>query len=244
MVITSIQNPRIKILKALKTKKGRQKYSHFIIEGANILKDLPPHIDVVELYIKESSYSKLSFLEERLGLKAVILEDYIFDSVSDTKTPIGALAVSPILESREASGDTIVLLDNISDAGNLGTIIRTAAARGIDTILLYGNCANIHNPKTVRASMGGMFYVNLKKADDKDIDKLIDKGYTLIGLDMNGKSVYDYKRQDKIILIVGSEAHGLSQSLKEKCAKTLSIPIKNVESLNAAISLSIALYLI
>jgi tRNA G18 (ribose-2'-O)-methylase SpoU len=92
--------------------------------------------------------------------------------------------------------------------------------------------------------MGGMFYVNLKKADDKDIDKLIDKGYTLIGLDMNGKSVYDYKRQDKIILIVGSEAHGLSQSLKEKCAKTLSIPIKNVESLNAAISLSIALYLI
>lgn len=244
MVINSSQNAKVKRLKTLKTKKGREQYGLFCIEGKNILKDLPKEIKIKELFIRESDKEKLSFLEESLGIKAEILSNSIFDSICDTKTPNGALATAETVYNDRVEGGIVPLLCGISDAGNMGTIFRTAAARGIKTVLLYGDCVDIFSPKVVRASMSGIFYINIKKVNEKDIDDLL-KEYALIGLDSDGQSIYKYEKKQKILLAVGSEAHGLPEEIKNKCNEVLSLPMSgNMESLNAAISMSIALYTI
>ncbi|HHT83468.1 MAG: TrmH family RNA methyltransferase [Christensenellales bacterium] len=246
MTIISSQNAKLKKIKALRSKKGRDKYGAYIVEGVNILKDLSPKdAKIIELYLKQSQYQKLKFLEESLGVQAYIVADALFDAVSDTKTPSGALAVAQITESKEISGNTLIMLCGISDAGNMGTILRTAAARGVKTALIYGDCVDIYSPKVIRAAMGASFYVNAVKIDYKEIDNLL-RSYDLLGLDACGKSIYDYERNNKkIIIAVGSEAHGLPQSVKERCAEILSLPMEGkIESLNAAVSISIALYML
>ena len=111
MTIISSQNAKLKKIKALRSKKGRDKYGAYIVEGVNILKDLSPKdAKIIELYLKQSQYQKLKFLEESLGVQAYIVADALFDAVSDTKTPSGALAVAQITESKEISGNTLIML--------------------------------------------------------------------------------------------------------------------------------------
>lgn len=246
MIINSINNSKIKRINALKTKKGRKEYGQFCIEGVNILKDLNPNkISIIELFISLSAYEKLKFLEEVLNRKATIVADAIFDRISDTKSPSGVLAIANlIVENESISGDTIVLLDNISDAGNMGTILRTAVARNVETVLLYGDCVDVFSPKVVRASMGGLFNINIKKVNSCQLDKLLNE-FSLIGLDVQGESIYNFKRNEKLILAVGNEAHGLSADIKDKCHKFVCLPMSDkIESLNAAISISVALFMI
>lgn len=244
MIINSSQNNKVKRLKSLKTKKGREQYGLFCIEGVNILKDLPKSVPIKELFIKESDFERLSFLQNNLNIEAQILADNIFDSVCDTISPNGALATAEFLQNDKVDGDIIPLLCGISDAGNMGTIFRTAAAKGILTVLLYGDCVDIYSPKVVRASMGGIFHINIKKVNDKDIDNLL-QDYLLLALDGNGKSIYEYKRVRKALLAVGNEAHGLPKEITNKCNDVLALPMSgNVESLNAAVSMSIALYML
>lgn len=244
MIINSTQNAKVKKLRALKTKKGRDEYGLFCVEGVNILKDLNSQVGIEELYIKETAYNKLSYLEKSLNCEATLINDSIFDSVCDTKSPNGAIAVARINRDEVIEGDTILLLCGISDAGNMGTIFRTAAAKGIKTILLYGDCVDIFSPKVVRASMGGVFYVKSQSIQTDKLDTLL-RDYMLVGMDSKGQSVYNYKRAKKIILAVGSEARGLPQNIKQKCNDIISLPMEgNIESLNAAISISVALYML
>lgn len=245
MIITSTHNAKIKMLRVLKTKKGRTEHGLFCIEGVNILKDLNSEMGIEELFIKESAYDRLSFLKEKLGCDMQIVNDKIFDSVCDTKTPNGAIATAKLPEKKIVEGNTIILLCGISDSGNMGTILRTAAARGISSALLYGDCVDVYSPKVIRAGMGAVFHVNATSISDNELEQLISQDYTLIGLDSNGKSIYDYTRPNKIILAVGSEAHGLPHIIRDKCKDILSLPMEgNIESLNAAISISVALYIL
>ncbi|MDD4316731.1 MAG: RNA methyltransferase [Clostridia bacterium] len=244
MTINSTQNAKVKMLRALKTKKGRETYGCFCIEGVNLLKDLPSGTKVKELFIRQSDYAGLAFLEERLGLSAELIADGIFDSVCDTINPSGAIAYAEIPEYNNVEGSTVCLLCGISDAGNMGTIFRTAAARGIKTLLLYGDCVDVFSPKVIRAGMGGTFSVNAVAVDDGRLDGLLEE-YTLVGLDAGGTPIYDHKRKEKTIIAVGSEAHGLPANIKMRCAEILSLPMTGaVESLNAAVSISIAMYLL
>lgn len=243
-MITSTQNAKIKMLRALKTKKGREQYGFFCIEGVNLLKDLPTNSGIKELFIRQPDYEKLAFLEKKFGITAEIVADSVFDSVCDTVTPSGAIAYAAIPEYNEIEGDTIGLLCGISDSGNMGTIFRTAAARGIKTLLMYGDCVDVYSPKVIRAGMGGTFSVKAVQVDDSNLDKLLEE-YSLVGLDAGGSSIYQYERKIKLIIAVGSEAHGLPQSIKTRCAEILSLPMTGaVESLNAAVSISIAMYLL
>lgn len=126
------------------------------------------------------------------------------------------------------------MLDNVSDPGNLGTILRTAASCGIENIVLYGKTCDPYSPKTVRASMGGIVGMRFTA-------KLPD---TLYVLDMNGESIFDFSPSvNDYGLVVGNEAHGVSDELRERASKILSLPMSGkVESLNAGISMSVALY--
>lgn len=244
MVITSTKNESLKLFRSLQTKKGRKESGLYSVEGVNILKSVPENFKAEMLFIRESDYEKLSFLEKTLNKEAALVSNKIFDSLCDTVTPIGAAACFGIPSEKPVSGDTVLLLCSLSDAGNVGTIIRTAAARGVNTILTYGDCADCYSPKAVRASMGGIFHTNIVKVNEKEIEEL-KKTYKLAALDMNGANINDFKKERKLIIAVGSEAHGLPQFIKETCDYILSIPMTDrMESLNAAVSASLALYLI
>ncbi len=246
MNVTSSQNASLKRLRALyKDKKLRSEEGVFIAEGVNLVKDIPTDYSVVSLFIKESKESDLAFLEEKFDTEAYIVKDGLFDAVADQVTPSGVIAlVAKQVPPARPKGDTVLLLDGISDAGNMGTIIRTAAARGIQTIIC-ADCTDAFSPKCVRAAMSGTFRVSIIETTLSDALSLL-CGYSIIGLDMDGECIYGYKKGDKKIAIaVGNEAHGLSKETREVIDEKLSIPMENgMESLNAAVSAGIAMYLI
>ena len=242
MLIESSQNSKVKNVRLLyKDKQERLKQNVFLAEGVNLVQDAER---VKELYFKASKAEKLSFLAEKFQIEPFLVKDEIFDAMADTKTPSGVIAV---VEREKANstpkGEIVLLLDGISDSGNLGTIIRTAAARGIQTIVC-ADCADAFSPKCVRAAMSGTFFVDILETNRENALELL-KDYDIVGLDMGGESVFTYKRQGKIALTVGSEAKGLGREIREKAKQIIAIPMPGrMESLNAAMSIGIAMYII
>lgn len=240
MVISSTTNANIKALRALyRDKKSRYEYGEYPIEGATIVKDMPK--DIIErLFIRESDYEALKYLAENKDF--FIVKDEIFDAVADTKSPSGVIAVAAIPDKKDISGDFTVVLCGLSDPGNVGTIIRTACAAGIKSIVCI-DTADPFSPKAVRASMGGIFKTDIINADNKSVFEFL-KDYKIAVLDMGGKCIHSYKQTEKIALMVGNEAHGVPSFIKEKSDIKLSIPMvkDSVESLNAAVACGIAIY--
>lgn len=247
MIITSKQNEKIKLVRSLiKDGKERKERALFTAEGVNILKDLDGSAGAKFLLIRESCEKELSYLGERLKCETYGVSDEIFNGLCDTVTPCGAVAVFDIPRVRKTEGDTIIMLCGIADPGNAGAILRTACAKGIDTAILYGEgCADVYSPKAVRASMGGIFRINVLSIDYDGLCGLKKNGYKLLSLDADGKNIYEYTCAGKKIIAVGSEAHGIPAEVKKLSDAILSIPMKGkMESLNAAVSASVALYLI
>jgi len=241
MVIQSTSNKKIKKLRSLyRDRKNRYFYGEYVAEGTIICNDLPDDI-ITCVYVKESAVS----LSEKFDPeKTVFVKDEIFDAVADTKTPSGVIATVKMLESKPICGDMVILLCGLSDAGNVGTIIRTACARGVNTVIC-AETADPYSPKAVRASMGGITKVNIIQTDlERALLSL--KDFKLAALDMDGICIYDYQKDGKIVLAVGNEAHGVPDIVRNSCDVKLSIPMQKngVESLNAAVSASIAMYLI
>ena len=219
----------------------------YVAEGATLLTELPLSCPVLSFYIKESAENKYRDRIERFPkAEQYVLSDDVFDSVADTVTPGGLIAVIKTEVTATVEGDTVALLDGVSDAGNVGTIIRTASARGIKTVFCIHNCADPYSPKAVRASMGGIFKVNVFETDIDEAKNLLE-GYKFIALDMNGVNVESYNANaKKIVICVGNEAHGLSEEVKNIADDIVSIPMEEggVESLNASVAMGIAMYMI
>ena len=243
--ISSKQNSRIKNLRSLlKDKKTRAEFGVYVAEGVNLVKDIPPEVTVKELYIQESKYEKLAFLEEKFSTETYIVKDEIFESISETVTPSGVIAViKKNVFEKTLTEDFVLLLDGIMDAGNMGTIIRTATARGIKTVISVDG-TDPYSPKSVRAAMGGTFYTNVIECSAIEAIELL-TDYKIVALDMNGTDIFGYKMNGKTALAVGSEAHGLSSILRDRADDIVAIPMKKgVESLNAAMSIGIAMFII
>ncbi len=242
MVITSTSNDKIKRLRSLyKDRKNRYLYGEYVAEGVTMVKDLDESV-LTEVFIKESRYDELSsfFPSE----KTVVVKDAVFDTVADTKTPSGVIVTIKIPKNAEISGDKVIMLCGLSDAGNVGTIIRTACARGIKTVICV-DTADPFSPKSVRASMGGIVKTDIIITDYEKAFSLID-GYMLVALDMDGICIYDYKQAGKTVIAVGNESHGIPDCVKSECDVKINIPMAKdgVESLNAAVSAGIAMYLL
>ncbi len=240
MVITSTANEKIKTLRALfRDKAVRHENSVYVAEGATIVCDISK--DLIKcVYIRESEADKFS---QRFSDKPIyIVKNEIFDAVCDTKTPSGIVAVVAMPEPKTVTGEIILGLCGVSDAGNVGAIIRTACARGIGTVVCF-NTADPYSPKAVRASMGGITKTNVVLANFADGLKLLD-GYRLAVLDMDGENIFGYERNGKLALLIGNEAHGVPEQIKLKADVKLAIPMQEdgVESLNAAVAAGIAMY--
>ena len=146
------------------------------------------------------------------------------------------------LKEREIKGN-ILVLDNLQDPGNLGTIIRSAVAFNFDTLILSDTSVDLYNPKVVRASEGMMFHLNIKRCNIIDFLQNLDSEYLIIGTDVvKGKNIKDLKF-NKCALVIGNEGSGISKEVKELCHEMVYIPMnENCESLNASVSASILMY--
>ena len=237
--ITSAQNAKIKLIRSLGDKKSRLESGLFVAEGGNLIKDMKEKS--ASLFVRAGDADKYNKLIESWTGEVTFVADKVFDGAADTVSSGGVLALVPLPKAKPLCGKIVLVLDGISDPGNLGTILRTACALGVYDIV-GADCADFFNPKVVRASMGGIFLANMLEARREELPMLL-KGYTVAALDMSGSDVYNFIPPARLALAVGSEAHGVSEVVKEMSSYTLAVPMVGggIESLNAAVSVSIAL---
>lgn len=239
MLITSLDNDRIKNYIKLKDRKNRKKTNTFIVEGMHLVEEAIKEDLVIELIVEKDT--KIS-----TSLPIVYVTKEIINKISEMESPSNIMALCKIRKSN-IIGDKILMLDEIQDPGNLGTIIRSAKAFNVDTIVLSPNTVDIYNPKVIRATQGMVFHTNIVIKDlIPTIEELKQNEIPIYGTKVdNGKDVRELKANDKnkYCLIMGNEGNGVSKEILDKCDVYLYIKMnKNVESLNVGVATSILLY--
>lgn len=253
-MITSIGNSQIKsVINLIKKSKDRKAQGLFVVEGKRMFSETPKdRIDKV--YATEDFYKENSALFE--GIQCELVSDAVFEHMSDTKTPQGVLATvkmekKTIEEIVEASAKSdkapfFLVLENIQDPGNLGTIIRTSEGAGVMGILMTAGTADIYNPKVIRSTMGAMYRMPFAYGDSiEEIMALLKKkGITTYAAHLRGESFYDEQDYKKgTAFLIGNEGNGLTDTASNLSDVLIKIPMEgNLESLNAAISAAILTY--
>ena len=239
--ITSLKNPKVAAWKALKDRKGRRESGCFLVEGRKMVEEaLKSAFDVETVLVQEGME-----LPDGLTMPVYELPAHVLAAVCDTKTPQGIAAVVRMKE-QSALGKHIVVLDGVQDPGNVGTIIRTADAAGLDGVLLSTQCADVFSPKVLRATMGSIFRMNLRTTDDLpgELTKLREKGYSILSSQLDGTPFYEREKvAEQFALIIGNEGNGVSEQVQQTATQRVRLPMRGgAESLNAAIAAAIMMY--
>lgn len=244
-LIVSENNENIKLIRKLSEKKYRKSYELFVVEGVTLVKSIPSSLEVHSLFIKESVYDTNKAIIDTFHSAKYLVDDKIFNKAAETDNPSGLIALVKLSsnECKAPLGKSLIL-DRISDPGNLGTIIRTAVATGYNDIYLI-NSSDPYSGKVVRASMGGIFNLRIYETNINELTNIM-KGIEVIALDMGGVSIYNYKvTNKKIAIIIGNEANGISDELLKLSNAVISLPMaKESESLNAAVACGITMYIL
>lgn len=238
MVITSKTNKTVAFVASLKNKKARRENSAYVVEGKKMVAEAFAAGKRVKLVmVAESVENEMSF-----PIEHITVSDAVFRYVSDEVTPQGVLAVLDIEKKPISKADGVcVLLDGISDPGNLGTIFRTVAAVGVKKIYLV-NCCDPYSPKTVRSSMSGIFHVDFYECNHEEAFAAL-SDVKVFAADMGGTNIFEINPPDDYCVVVGNEANGISEAVEKRADGIIGIPMsKTSESLNAAVSLAITLY--
>ena len=245
----------IQYYSSLFSKKHRQTENKFIVEGKkSVLEGLNSSYEceivfATNKFNEENEDTILQITNEKKRIETLKLKD--FQKISDTESPQGIAAVfhKPKLNFSHTSfkeDKIVVMLDNISDPGNLGTIIRNCDWFGVKNILLSENIVDYTNPKVVRASMGSVFHVKI--FENVTINNLVDlkeSGFEILCADIEGENVFIYKSEKKKILILSSESHGPSNEIEKNIDKKICIPkLGGAESLNVASASAVLLALL
>ncbi len=239
--ITSLKNPKVAAWKALKDRKGRRESGCFLVEGRKMVEEaLASAFDVETVLVQEGME-----LPDGLTMPVYELPEHVLAAVCDTKTPQGIAAVVRMKE-QSALGKHIVVLDGVQDPGNVGTIIRTADAAGLNGVLLSNQCADVFSPKVLRATMGSIFRMNLRTTDDLpgELTKLREKGYSILSSQLDGTPFYERQGvAERFALIIGNEGNGVSEQVQQTATHRVRLPMRGgAESLNAAIAAAIMMY--
>ena len=233
--IKSRQNELIKEVVKLTNASYRKEVGKFKVDGFHMFDMAKESGELLAIF----SLYEISDLDE--SIPQYIVSEEIMEKISSTKTPQGIVSICKIKEEKEISSNKVLYLDDVSDPGNLGTILRTALAFGFNDVILSRNCCSIYNEKTLQASQGAIFYLNI--VIDKNLDELEQKGYDILATEIKGSvSLDQVKKSEKIVLVLGNEAHGVSSEILSKADKRIRIDIENIESLNVAIAGAIAMY--
>jgi len=249
--ITSKSNPLIVETAKLKSLKYRQETGLFLIEGIKVIEMALGSAQSVQKFFvdedKEDTFLNIIEKAETNGVKIISVSSQVAQKLAFGKTTQGVFATVKMsnLKSDEANGSLIVACEDISDPGNMGTIIRTADAVGVTSIILSHGCVDVYNDKVVRASMGSLFNVKTITSDDfrNDISCLKDKGYFAACGHLEGDDFFSRKQHEKNVLIIGNEARGVSEDIRDICDGKWRLPMKgDAESLNAAVAAGIMMY--
>ncbi len=235
MKIESVNNSKIKEWVKLKNKKYRDEAGVFLVEGDHLMNQALIK-GVVEEVISTDETMEIP------GVPFYLVTDSIMKKLSSQVSFPKVIGVCKKLEEKEAYG-VVCMLDNIQDPGNLGTIIRSAKAFGIDTIILSKDSVDLYNDKVVRASEGMMFDLNIIRRDlEEEIRKLKNNGYKIYGTDvLKGNDLREIAFSLKSAIIIGNEGLGMKEDLKTLCDDFIHISI-DCESLNAGVAASIIFY--
>ncbi|MHC1748794.1 MAG: TrmH family RNA methyltransferase [Cellulosilyticaceae bacterium] len=248
--ITSMQNPIIKNITLLKHKKSeRKKQNLFIIEGIRSVNEIPAHYEVA-YYITTDEFDIdqiKHFNEERW----IVVTDEIYKAISDTMTPQGVMAIVKIheyslMDITNKPNPFYLVLENIQDPGNLGTIIRTAYGFGVDAVFLTKGCCDLYSPKTVRSTMGAVFHVPIIM--DVMIEECLtwfkEKEIKIYATALeDSEPIFKKNFTTGGALVIGNEGNGISEVVRELADEKISIPMPGgLESLNASIAASICMY--
>ncbi|MBQ9081199.1 MAG: RNA methyltransferase [Clostridia bacterium] len=245
MLITSRNNPTVKKILSLQEKKYRNLYQEYLVEGEKMVSEcIAAGQEITLLVLSESAakYYPVPLSEPPMPL--ITVSDDVFLKLSGEKNPQGVLACVRLPQVEViAPKKSCLLLDGVSDPGNLGTIIRTANAAGYEEIYLL-RCSDVYAPKVVRASMSGVFHTKLYIGEEEQIFKAL-TGVPLVTADLNGENIFRFTPPEKYCLVIGNEGHGISKTVDERKAYTITIPMrKSQESLNAGVSAGIAMYVL
>ena len=238
MLITSVHNDHIKELVRLKEKKYRDEAGMFLVETKHLVLEAYKAGLIKELILEANEIFPLD-------VPVTYVTNEILKKLSSMESPSKVMAVVYKRKEEETVGEKVLLLDRIQDPGNLGTIIRSAVAFHIDTIVCSPDTVDFYNPKVVRASQGMMFHVPIMvRKPEKLIQELKDQDYKIVGTKVtNGHDVREASIYSHFVLVIGNEGQGISQNIDELCDEYLYIRMsEKCESLNASVATSILLY--
>ena len=253
MVITSKDNEKIKHIKKLKEKKFRDLYNEYIVEGIKLVEEaIQENVNIKSIIICDDCDIEDTISEElRYEIakrECIYVPEKIFLSLTDVATPQSIMAVvqkDQGVNEIDFNQDLFLILDNIQDPGNMGTILRTADSVNLKQIIVSKGTADVYNPKVVRSTMGAIFRVNVIISDDlvETVKNLKKHKIKVMATNLEeSKSIYevDYKRS---AVVIGNEANGVSEGVLKIADESIRIPmLGKTESLNAAVATGIVLY--
>ncbi len=240
MEIKSLKNEKVKFWTALSKRKKRKEHKRFIVEGEHLV-EMAVQSGLVEHLILINKYR-----DDYAKMKRYVITDEIASKISSTPSPQGIFAVCVLKDRAISKTDRVLILDNVSDPGNLGTLMRTALAFGYDGLFVSENTVDPYSDKVLRSSQGAIFKLPIMTGNVLDyITELKSGGVTVLGTALKGAKPlneikYDAKRD--LAVVLGNEGSGIGQEILEKCDLLAKIEIENIESLNVAIAGGIIMY--
>ena len=229
MIITSLDNPKIKYLASLSKAKERKQEQKFIVEGKHLVDEAKKQNVLIEAYS----------IEEKEGY--IQVSPSVMKKISNTNTLVSEIGLCKMLDKKELS-NKLLLLDGVQDPGNMGALMRSAKAFGFDTIVLGDGCVDIYNDKVIRSSQGAIFKLNFINAYLPDFIKSL-KEYSVYGTNVvHGISLENVKKSQKMAIVLGNEGNGISKEVFDVIEKNIYIPMDNTESLNVSVAAGIIMY--
>lgn len=254
-MITSTSNPKVKYLVQLqKKRKLREEKGVFLVEGIRMFRETPIEL-IEEIYASEQFYEKNKEMfqgdNKVLMKKLEILSGTVFQKVSETTTPQGILCVVKrrsydLFQLMEQENAHILVLEDLQDPGNVGTIFRTAEAAGVTGIIMSRSTADLYQPKTIRSTMGSIFRMPCVCVDNiqEVVIELKNHNFFTFAAHLDGKKWYnEIVYEGKIAFLIGNEGNGLTTVVANEADTLVRIPMEGeVESLNAAVAATILMY--
>ncbi len=243
--IESSSNLIIKQTKKLHTAAGRKKLDMFILEGERLIRDAVMCGADIKYILVSEGFKKPDFAQ---GIKVYEIPEKVFSTLQTTVTSQGIIAVASYNfcqnEDIDLKKGTYLYLDSVSDPGNMGTIIRSANAFGIDGIILSVGCADVLSPKVLRSTMSGIFGAKIHRDNGTVLETLGQNGFDILGTFPNGQfTPKEFSYGDKCVIVMGNEANGISDKVEKLCTHKITIPMtNNAESLNVSVACGIMLY--
>ncbi|MBO5648914.1 MAG: RNA methyltransferase [Clostridia bacterium] len=264
--VTSRANPLIVEAAKLQDKKHRTRTARFFFEGVKLFSEArAAGVFLERVIVTEEAYGKYAALFSDADFETVIVPDSVYEKITAENSPQGVFCLAKYLDNLNFSNtiytegsqfgdiintgnaERILICDGLRDPGNLGTVIRTANALGFDRLVLSSDCADLYNPKTVRAAMGALFRIRADITPDIPayIASLTEAGYDVraAALTEDAVPLNAYRVTPRTVFVIGNEGHGLSEETVAACRGSVIIPMaEGAESLNAAIAASILMW--